>query len=151
MLDDVASISNTVAASMPKRPRASDARILARMRPHDVTPSESATHAEPIVAVFDTKTMALRTIAELGAAELDDYWLAVVRGESDDGETTVAEEGGEVLLHRALAERGSNAALASRFDGILPPGPAVVSLRPGRKSDEAIRIIEVTGGHIEHL
>ena len=127
-------------------------RELTGMRQHDSTPSEPTTPSEPIVAVFDSKTMALRTIAELRAAQLDDVWLAVVRGETDDGETTVAQEGGdEVALHRALALRGSNAAVANRFDGILPPGTAVISLRPGRKSQEAIRIIEITGGHIEHV
>ena len=107
---------------------------------------------EPIVAVFDSKTMALRAVAELNAAEFHDIWLAVVRGETDDGETTAAREGqDEVVLHRALAERGSDDAQAHRFDGILPPGCAVMSLRVSAKSDRAVRIIELIGGHIEYV
>lgn len=122
------------------------------MQPHDPTPAGAATNVEPIVAVFDSKTMALRTIAELQGLRLGDIWLAVVRGETDDGETIVAADGGEeIVLHRALAERGSNDALAHRFDGILPPGTAVISLHPALKGEEATRIIEVTGGHIEHV
>jgi hypothetical protein len=107
---------------------------------------------EPIVAVFDSKTMALRTVAELRAAEVDDIWLAVVRGETDAGETLVACEGEEpCVLSAALLERGSSEALSRRFDGILPPGSAVLSARVRAKVDAAVAIVEVTGGHIEHV
>ena len=120
--------------------------------PHDPASPGIPTQHDPVVAVFDTKTVALRTIVELAAAEFNDIWLGVVRGETDDGETTVAcEGGGETPLHRVLAERGSSDALAHRFDGILPPGSAVMSLRAPTKVDHAIDIIEVTGGHIEHI
>jgi hypothetical protein len=122
------------------------------MTPQDAPQRGPAADIEPIVAVFDSKTMALRTVAELRPLELDDPWLAVVRGETDDGETTVADATGEeILLHRALLERGSSEAQARRFDGVVPPGTAVISLQPGQKSAEAIRVIEVTGGHIEYL
>jgi hypothetical protein len=94
--------------------------------------------------------MALRTVAELTAAEFEDIWLGVVRGETDAGETTVARDGeNETSLYRVLAERGSPDEHARRFDGILPPGTAVMSLRVRAKFDHAIAIIEVTGGHIE--
>jgi hypothetical protein len=96
--------------------------------------------------------MAHRTVAELTAAEFDDIWLGIVRGETHTGETTVApEDGEEVLLCRALAERGSPDAQAHRFDGILPPGTAVMSLRVRTKFDHALNIIELTGGHVEHF
>ena len=118
----------------------------------DPVPSVATTQLEPIVAVFDTKTMALRTVTELTAAEFDDIWIAVVRGETQSGETMVSYDGqDELLLHRELAERGSGEAQARRFDGILPPGSAVMSLRVRAKLDQAIQIIEVTGGHIEYL
>ena len=117
---------------------------------HD--PSPLGASFAPIVAVFDTKTMALRTVAELHEADFDDIWLAVVRGETDDGETTVFRDGEpEVVLSRALIERGTIESEARSFDGILPPGTAVMSLRVSAAFDEAIRIIEVTGGHLEHL
>ncbi len=99
------------------------------MQHHSAEP-DGATELEPIVAVFDSKAMAYRTVAELTAAQFDDIWLGIVRGETHGGETTVAHENGEeVLLCRALAERGSSDAHAHRFDGILPPGTAVMSLR----------------------
>jgi hypothetical protein len=115
-------------------------------------PLETFTQHPPIVAVFDTNYMALRTVAELQTAEFDDIWLAVVRGETDDGETTVSCDGApEVVLSRALIERGTIPEEASDFDGILPPGTAVMSLRVRGGFDQAIRIVEVTGGHIQHL
>ena len=106
---------------------------------------------EPIVAMFDTKTVALRAIAELRAAAMDDIWLAVVRGENDAGQTTVGGDSeDDIALHAALAARGTPATSASRYDGILPPGTAVISLRVFAKADQAVRIIELSGGHIEH-
>jgi hypothetical protein len=111
--------------------------------------SAAAPHSEPIVAVFDTKTMALRTVAELNAAQFGDIWLGVVRGEADTGETLVADERGESLLYHALVDRGTAAVQARRFDGILPPGSAVMSLRAPAKIEHAVRIIEISGGHIE--
>ena len=105
---------------------------------------------EPIVAVFDSKAMALRTVAELVAADFTDLWLGIVRGENDDGETLVADERGiERPLHHVLAERGSQGDGAHRFDGIVPPGSAVISLRVDAKAEHAVRIVEISGGHIE--
>ncbi len=76
------------------------------------------------MAVFDTRSVALQTIAELHEAELDDFRLAVVRGETIDGATTVAgEDGAEILLSAALGLRGSNAEIAVRFDGICRREP----------------------------
>jgi hypothetical protein len=119
------------------------------MQNYAATPDD-APEMEPIVAVFDSKIMAHRTIVELTAAEFDDIWVAVVRGETDDGETTVAHDNGEEFpLFRALVERGWSEEEAHRFDGILPPGTAVMSLRARTKVDHAIRIIQVTGGHID--
>lgn len=114
--------------------------------------SEIDTDFDPIVAVFDTKTMALRAVDELRAAHFEDIWLAIVRGDTDAGETSVSCEGGDdVLLHEALIERGTSDALARRFDGILPPCTAVMSLRGGPKNEHAIDIIELVGGHIEFV
>ncbi|GAC1311751.1 MAG: hypothetical protein NVS2B3_13240 [Vulcanimicrobiaceae bacterium] len=105
---------------------------------------------EPIVAVFDSKAMALRTVAELVAAEYTDLWLGTVRGENDEGETLVADDAGEERpLHHVLAERGSPDERAHRFDSIVPPGSAVISLRVHARVDHAVRIIELSGGHIE--
>lgn len=124
----------------------------ATTEPHGSAPRDPETPLEPIVAVFDSKTMALRAVAELRAAAVDDIWLAVVRGETDSGETLVACDGEEpCVLSAILVERGSIEPLARRFDGILPPGTAVASVRVRAKRDDAVAIIEVTGGHIEHL
>ena len=112
----------------------------------------TATEYESIVAVFDSKIMALRAVLELQAAEFEDIWLGVVRGETDAGETAViSDDGDERPLHRVLAERGAHEAQALRFEGILPPCTAVMSLRVSAKGDHAIRIIELTGGHIEYV
>lgn len=113
---------------------------------------DAATEFESIVAVFDSKVMALRAVDELRAAKFDDVWIGIVRGENDAGKTVVAGDDGEVRpLQRVLVERGTHDALARRFEGILPPCTAVMSLRTASKGDQAMRIIEVTGGHIEDV
>jgi hypothetical protein len=118
--------------------------------PHDT--ASGSPPLDPIVAVFDTKTMALRAIAELSAAQFTDYWLGVVSGENDAGETTVAADGeAEIVLHDVLAQRGSIELDVHRFDGILPPGTAVMSLRVRAKLDDALEIIELIGGHVDHV
>lgn len=105
---------------------------------------------EPMIAVFDTRTVALRAVDALTQAEFDTIWLAVVRGENDDGETVVAHESNEeIVLNRVLAELGSSDEHARRFDGILPPGTAVMSLRVQAKFDDAIRIVQLAGGHVD--
>ena len=120
--------------------------------PQEPIVTGTATEEESIVAVFDSKVMALRAVAELEAAEFDDIWLGIVRGETDAGETAVvSDDGAERALHRVLAERGAHEAQALRFEGILPPCTAVLSLRVSAKGDHAIRIIELSGGHIEYV
>lgn len=118
----------------------------------DSVKDEQPAGDEPIVAVFDTKTMALRTIAELRAATFGDLWLGVVSGETRAGETTVTTgDGDEELLHQVLAQRGAPEAHARRFDGILPPGTAVMALSVRLKREHAVWIIEHSGGHIEEV
>lgn len=112
--------------------------------------SEAPAEFEPIIAVFDTRTVALRAVDALARAEQGDIWLAVVRGENDDGETIVAHASDEaIVLNQVLAELGSSDEHARRFDGILPPGTAVMSLRVNAKFDDAIRVIELAGGHVD--
>ncbi len=118
----------------------------------DSVNGEQPADDEPIVAVFDTKTLSLRTIAELHSAKFDDLWLGTVSGETLTGETTVnTGHGDEELLNRVLAERGAPEAHARRFDGILPPGTAVMALSVRIKRDHAVAIIEQSGGHIEEV
>jgi hypothetical protein len=120
--------------------------------PHDPTMTEDALQHGTIVALFDTRTMALRAVAELTDAAFDDLWLGVVRGENDAGETTVARDGEpELVLHELLSERGPDELDVHRFDGILPPGTAVLSLRCRAKLEHALHVIEMIGGHVDHL
>ena len=120
--------------------------------PIDPHTTWSEAEREPIVAVFDSKEMALRTVRELRAAEIEDVWLGIIRGETDAGETTVSVEGGDnIALHLVLSEHGARADLARRFEGILPPLTAVMALRFVAKREQAIRIIEMAGGHIEFV
>lgn len=107
---------------------------------------------EPIVAVFDTISVARRAIDALVQADFHDIWLAIVRGETDAGETLVSHDDNDpIVLRRVLADRGSREEHARCFDGILPPGTAVMSLRVRTKFDDAVDIIQITGGHVEHF
>lgn len=115
-------------------------------------PTDVVTEIDSIVAVFDTKTVALRAVGELLPADFTDVWIGVVRGESEAGETTVAgHDGVERPLRHVLRERGIRDGLASRFDGLLPPATAVMSLRATKNIEHAMHIIEVAGGHIEDV
>jgi predicted Zn-dependent protease len=117
---------------------------------HDSTHSDAMPHAA-IVAVFDSRIMAQRAVAELAAAEFHDIWLGIVRGENDAGHTTVARDGEpEIALHELLTDRGAPDLDVHRFDGILPPGSAVLSLRAHAKHEAALHIIEMIGGHVDH-
>ncbi len=119
---------------------------------NDVTSNEQLDDSGLIIAVFDSKTMALRTAAELHSAEFHDLWIGIVSGETLSGHTMIArdgEGGEELLLQHVLIARGARAAHAHRFNAILPPGTAVMTLSVSAKLERAIQIIEVSGGHIE--